>query len=167
MIAILRELFRHQAHADASILMAIKRHPVASHDQELRKLLHHILIAHRFWTHLGQGFSFSVEAESVVPDTLDEIVAQFQATQTQELVWLDQLEASDLERVLESQDIAGRQVSLGDALTQVCLHSQGHRAQCATRLRMLGGEPPPMDYLHWAKDRPLPAWGLSAPASTC
>ena len=32
-----------------------------------------------------------------------------------------------------------RQTTLGEALTQVCLHSHGHRAQCATRLRMLGG----------------------------
>ncbi len=158
MVAIFRELFHHQAHADASMLMAIKRHQAASNDPELRKLFHHILVAHRFWIHLCQGLPFSVEAENVVPATLDKIVARFQATQMQELVWLDQLEASDLARVLESQYIPGRQVTLGEALTQVCLHSHGHRAQCATRLRMLGGEPPPTDYILWVSDRPHPAW---------
>ena len=72
------------------MLIAIKRHQVASNDQELRKLFHHILVAHRFWIHLCQGLPFSVEAENVVPATLDEIAAPFQATQMQELVWLDQ-----------------------------------------------------------------------------
>ena len=80
------------------------------------------------------------------------------ATQEQALAWLDQLEASDLARVLESQFFPDRQITLGEALTQVCLHSQGHRAQCATRLRLLGGEPPSTDYIFWVKDRLLPAW---------
>ncbi len=158
MVAIFGELFHHQAHADASLLMAIKRHQAASNDQELRKLFHHILVAHRFFIHLCQGLPFSVEAENIVPATLDEIVAGFQATQVQELVWLDQLEASDLARVLETQYIPGGQATVGEALTQVCLHSHGRRAQCATRLRMLGGEPPLTDYIFWVKDRPYPAW---------
>ncbi len=158
MAAIFRELFRHQAHADASMLMAIKAHPMASNDQELRQLLHHILVAHRFWIHLCQALPLSVEAEKVVPATLDEIVARFQATQMQELAWLDQLEASDIGRLLETQYFPGRQIAVGEALTQVCLHSNGHRAQCATRLRTLGGEPPRSDYIIWVKDRPSPAW---------
>ena len=140
------------------MLMAIQRHEAASNDDELRKLLHHILVAHRFWIHLCQGLPFSVEAENIVPATLEEIIERFRATQMQELVWLDQLKASDLARVLESPYFPGRQVTVGEALTQVCLHSQGHRAQCATRLRTLGGEPPATDYILWLKDRPLPAW---------
>ena len=158
MVAILRELFRHQAHADASMLAAIKRHQVALVDQELRRLIHHILVAHRFWIHLSQGLPFNVEVENVVPRTLDELVARFQATQAQELAWLDRLQAFDLVRVLESPYLPIGPVTVGQALTQVCLHSHGHRAQCATRLRMLGGEPPPADYILWVKDRPDPTW---------
>jgi uncharacterized damage-inducible protein DinB len=42
---------------------------------------------------------------------------------------------------------------------QICLHSQGHRAQCASKLRALGGVPPVLDYVLWIKtDRPAPAW---------
>jgi uncharacterized damage-inducible protein DinB len=158
MIAILRELFRHQAHADASMLMAIKRHQVALIDQELRKLIHHILVSHRFWIHLSQGLPFNVEVESVVPATFDELAERFQTTQEQELAWLNQLQAVDLARVLESQYLPAGPVTVGEALTQVCLHSHGHRAQCAARLRMLGGEPPPADYILWAKNRPGPIW---------
>jgi uncharacterized damage-inducible protein DinB len=158
MVAILQELFRHQAHADASMLMAIKRHHVALIDQELRELIHHVLVSHRFWVHLSQGLPFNVEVENVVPATFDELAARFQATQAQELAWLDRLQAVDLARVLESQYLPAGPVTVGEALTQVCLHSHGHRAQCATRLRMLGGEPPPVDYVLWVKDRPDPIW---------
>jgi len=121
MVAIVRELFHHQAHADASMLMAIQRHEAASNDDELRKLVHHILIAHRYWIHLCQGLPFSVEAESVVPETLEKIVERFQATQKQELAWLDQLTESDSARVLESQYFPDRQITVGEALTQVFL----------------------------------------------
>jgi uncharacterized damage-inducible protein DinB len=38
------------------------------------------------------------------------------------------------------------------------MHSHGHRAQCATRLRLLGGTPPAMDFILWLKDRPVPDW---------
>jgi len=158
MTAIVRELFHHQAHADAAMLMAIKGHDVASNDDELRKVFHHILIAHRYWLHLGQGLPFSIEAESIVPATLQELIARFQATQAQEVAWLDQLNEADLARVVESPHLPGQQVTLGEALTQVCLHSQGHRAQCAARLRTLGGEPPPTDYILWVKARPSPVW---------
>jgi hypothetical protein len=85
-------------HADAPMLMAIKRHKVALVDQELRTLIHHILVSHRFWIHLSQGLPFNVEMENVVPATLDELAARFQATQMQELAWLDRLQAFDLAR---------------------------------------------------------------------
>lgn len=69
MVALVRDLFHHKAHADASMLMAVNRHEVASSDHELRKLFHHILVAHRFWIHLCQALRFSVETEDIVPAT--------------------------------------------------------------------------------------------------
>jgi len=71
MVSLFQELFRHQAHADSALLAAIQQHANASNDEELRKLLHHILVAHRFWLHLCQGLPFSVETEDVIPATLD------------------------------------------------------------------------------------------------
>jgi uncharacterized damage-inducible protein DinB len=43
-------------------------------------------------------------------------------------------------------------------MMQVVMHSQGHRSQCATRLRQLGGTPPAMDFVLWLKERPEPEW---------
>ena len=46
-----------------------------------------------------------------------------------------------------------------EALLQAVTHSHYHRAQNATRLRALGGEPPGTDLIVWyAKRRPAPRW---------
>jgi uncharacterized damage-inducible protein DinB len=158
MLAVLRDLFSHQAFTDAALLNAIRRHETAAGDHELRRLLHHILGAHRYWIHLSQGLPFSAVEESTVPDSLDLIVARYRATQEQEKVWLDRLRESDLARELETPFLPGRRIAIGDALMQVCMHSHGHRSQCATRLRALGGQPPVLDFIFWLKDRPAPVW---------
>jgi uncharacterized damage-inducible protein DinB len=158
MLATLRDLFRHQAYTDAALLGAIRQHETAAQDSGLRTLLHHILVAHRYWVHLGQGRPFVVEEETIVPDSLDLIAARFQVTHVEEQVWLDALQEADLTRTLESPFFPGRQIAMGDALMQVCMHSHGHRSQCATRLRALGGEPPILDFILWLKDRPTPVW---------
>jgi uncharacterized damage-inducible protein DinB len=158
MLAMIRDLFRHQAYADASMINAIKQHEIAAQDREIRTLLHHILAAHRFWIHLSQGFPLVVDDESVVPASLETIAAQYRATQMLEQEWLARIDESDLARTLESPYFPGRRICVGEALMQVCLRSQGHRSQCAVRLRLLGGEPPPVDYMLWLKDRHGPVW---------
>ena len=158
MLATLRNLFCHQAFTDAALLNAIRRHETAARDQELRTLLHHTLLAHRYWIHISQGLPFSVDEETTVPDSIDGIVARYRSTQVEEMVWLDGLRESDLARALESPFFPGRLIAMGDALMQVCMHSHGHRSQCATRLRALGGDPPSLDFILWLKDRPVPVW---------
>ena len=161
----LLDLFQHQAYADAAMVNAIRRHDMAARDELLRVLLHHILISHRFWIHVSQGLPFSVEDEREAPDSLDPLVSQYRDTQKQEREWLAQLEESDLSRTLESTFFPGRLIPLSDALMQVCLHSHGHRSQCATRLRQLGGEPPSLDFIVWVQDRPAPVWDESVSTS--
>lgn len=158
MIALVRELFHHQAYADAALINAIRAHDNASQDQELRLLLHHIHVSHRFWLHLCQEKPFSVESEKVAPDSIGAIAVRFQKTQEEEQAWLTGLREPDLIRTLESPHLPGRHITVSEALVQVCLHSQGHRSQCASRLRVLGGEPPLLDYIAWLKDRPSPVW---------
>ncbi len=48
-------------------------------------------------------------------------------------------------------------VSIREAMMQVVMHSQHHRGQCASRLRVFGGTPPTLDFIVWLKDRPA-AW---------
>ena len=137
---------------------AIRRHEIAARDQAILTLLHHILFAHRFWIHACQGLPFAMECESRVPGSLDAILSMYQETQKQEREWLAQLSEADLTRTVESAFLPGRRIPVREGLLQVCLHSQGHRSQCAARLKQLGGAPPGTDYIVWTKDRPMPPW---------
>jgi uncharacterized damage-inducible protein DinB len=152
------DLFRHQAHADAAMITAIRKHEAAAKDPQLRSLLHHILVAHRFWLYLTLAIPFNAEEESKVPDSIDEIAARYQETQARENDWLTTLNDSDLARLLESPYFPGRRIAVSEGMMQVCLHSQGHRSHAAALFRASGGQPPPTDFIFWLKDRPAPVW---------
>ena len=152
------DLLAHKGHADASMLTAIRQHPEAASDVELRVLLHHMLVANRFWLLTIVGQPFDGDTETRVPDSLAELIETFRATHERERAWVAGASDERLSRVLESPLIPGGRCLVSEALLQVCLHSQGHRAQCAKRLRSLGGTPPMTDFILWLVDRPAPAW---------
>jgi len=158
MLSMIRALFEHQAYADAALLNAVSRNESAARDPEIRTLFHHILVAHRFWIHLAQNLPFVRDDEARVPESLAQIAARFRATQDQEREWLAHMDEADLGRTLDVSYFPGRKIPVSDALMQVCLHSQGHRAQCATKLRAHGGEPPTVDFILWLQTRAAPAW---------
>jgi uncharacterized damage-inducible protein DinB len=140
------------------MIKAIRGHETAAQDVELLKILHHILLANRYWLLLSLGLPFVIEEESRIPESLEAIAARYRGTHEQEMKWISQVQEPDLAHVLESSFIPGHSCSVAQALMQVCLHSQGHRAQCATRLRLSGGMPPMLDFILWLKERPAPAW---------
>jgi len=158
MIAMLKDLIRHKVHANTALLKAIQQHEKAAQDEELLKLLHHILLANRFWFTLSLGCEFKVEKESQVPVSLNTLAAHYRDTHEEELKWISQIQEADLARKLETPFIPGYSFSVAEGMMQVCMHSQGHRSQCATRLRLLGGTPPAMDFILWLKERPKPDW---------
>lgn len=158
MLAMLQDMIRHKGHANAALLQAIRRHPAAAQDLELRRLLHHILLANRFWLSLSRGLPFAVEEESRVPESLAAVAARYRETHEQERDWLAQRREADLARRLETSFLPGHSLSVAQAWVQVCMHSHGHRAQCAARLRLLGGTPPGMDFVLWLKERSDAEW---------
>jgi uncharacterized damage-inducible protein DinB len=158
MVGMLQDLVQHKGYANAALLRAIRQHEPAAQDPELRKLLHHIILANRFWFLLSLNRPFSHDEESGIPVSLEAIAARYRETHAQELEWVSQLREPDLDRMLESPFIPARRVSVAQAVMQVCMHSHAHRAQCATSLRLLGGTPPVMDFVHWLKERPAPGW---------
>lgn len=158
MFVMLQDLIQHKGYANAALVKAIRRHDAAAQDEELRKTLHHIILANRFWLMLILGLPFSVEEESRTPESPEAIVALYRETHAQEMEWVSQIQEADLARMLETPFIPGYSYSVAEALMQVCMHSHGHRAQCATRLRLLGGTPPNMDFILWLKERPAPDW---------
>jgi uncharacterized damage-inducible protein DinB len=158
MLALLRDLTAHKGWANAALLRAIRQHAAAAADEDLCTLLHHILIANRFWLLACLAEPFDLEAESRVPDALDALVAGYRTTHEREVEWLATVEEGGLARILESSLIPGNRRSVSEALTQMALHAQGHRSQCATRLRQLGGTPPTTDFILWLSHRNTPEW---------
>lgn len=158
MLPLLKDLVLHKEYANASLLKAIRQHEPAAEDPELRKLLHHIILANRYWLFLILGRPFAVEEESRLPESIGGITALYRETHAQELQWIAQLHEDDLPRTLETPFIPGLRCSVAQAIMQVCLHSQGHRAQCASLFRSFGGDPPALDFILWLKERPAADW---------
>lgn len=153
MVSMLHDLIRHKVWANASLLNAIRQHEAAARDPDLQKLLHHTILANRFWLLLSLGLPFAQEEEARVPESLEGIEALYRETHAKELEWMSSIAEADLDRRLETPLVPGLSCSIAQALLQVCMHSQGHRAQCAAKFRELGGEPPGTDFILWVKER--------------
>ena len=158
MLQMLRDLIAHKGFADAALLKAIGQHEAAAADPEVRDLLHHILLANRFWLMSMLGQPFVLEEESHPAASFDALVRRFATTHADESAWLTAATVADLERTLKNPLIPGGECSIGQALVQVCLHSHGHRAQAAKLLRRRGGTPPPNDFILWLTHRRAAEW---------
>jgi uncharacterized damage-inducible protein DinB len=154
----LQDLIRHKGYTDAALLRAIRQHGPAANDSELLRLLHHILLANRFWLALSMNRPFVLEEESRMPESLEAWATRYRETHNEELAWASALTDEDLARTVESSFFPGTVYTVAQGFTQVCMHSHGHRSQCATRLRQLGGIPPVLDFIVWLQDRPPADW---------
>jgi uncharacterized damage-inducible protein DinB len=158
MLAMLRDLVAHNGHANAAMLAAIRGNAAAAADVEILDLLHHVLVANRFWlvTVLGQPFDFPHESRPA--SSLDELILRYGATHEQQSHWVGAATQADLERTLEHPLVPGGRCSVAQAFMQVCMHSHGHRAQCAKLLRRHGAVPPQTDFITWLVERPAAEW---------
>jgi uncharacterized damage-inducible protein DinB len=164
MIEMLRDLVAHKGHANAALLTAVRQNGAAASDPELWELLHHVLLANRFWLLAVLGLPFVHEDEARLSASFDALIQRYESTQAQEAAWLETATDADLARILEDARIPNGTCSVAQAFMQVCLHSHGHRAQCAKLLRRHRGVPPPTDFILWLTSRPGPEWPGS-PAS--
>jgi uncharacterized damage-inducible protein DinB len=156
MTRLLRDLVRHKGHANRVMLDAIAQHQPARTDAALLALLHHILVANRFWFLTSVGEPFVREREMQPPASFDSMVEAYAALQEREDAWIADLSEADLERVLETPHIPGGRCTVAEGMAQVCLHTQGHRSQVATMFRALGGTPPMTDFILWVTARSGP-----------
>ncbi len=154
----LRDLIAHNGHANALILNAVRDTPAAAADSEIDALLHHVLLANRFWLLSTRSLPFDYPHESRQAGSIDELARRYAETHDEQTAWLAEANEGDLGRVLESPMIPGGRSTVAQAFLQVCLHSHGHRAQLSKMLRRHGAVPPQTDFIVWLVDRPVPAW---------
>ncbi len=160
MLDLFRDLFRHEAWADAEHWRAIEANPAAAADAAIRERLNHIHIVQRWYLTLFRGNPMSADEAMRPIASRDELLNSFRCYHEGMRGLLEQMPVERLDEIVElaakPNPIA---VSVRDALLQVVMHSQNHRGQNARRLRELAGDAPLTDYLLWViKGRPEPAW---------
>jgi uncharacterized damage-inducible protein DinB len=158
MLAMLRDLVAHKGHANASLLSSVQQSAVAAADPDVRELLHHVLVANRFWALSILGLPFNAEEEVGSSRALAALVAGFRRTQELESSWLERACEADVARTIEGPLVPGRRCTVAQAIMQVCMHSQGHRAQCAKLLRRHGVTLPSTDFIVWLVHRSPGEW---------
>ena len=89
MLSMIEELMRYKWWANTTLLRAIEQHPAAAEDEELRKMLNHILFSNRFWLLTILGLPFVRETEMKLPENLAVIIDRFGETERLESEWLD------------------------------------------------------------------------------
>jgi uncharacterized damage-inducible protein DinB len=150
MLPIITQLIRHKWWANTNLLRSVDQCPPAAEHPELRKLLHLILVSNRYWLLLTLLLTlnqpFFDEREKRIPESHAALTTAFTQTEQVELDWLSCTTPSDLDRPLQPRALPGTTTTVAQAMIQVSLHSHGHRSQCSTRLRALGGIPSPMDF---------------------
>lgn len=159
---LLRDLFAHMEWADAEHWRTFDTLPAAFGDKDLFDRLHHIhSVQHAFFSIVGgQGGSFRMTSPVDFPSPAD-LGAYARQFHAQIGPLLDNLTEERLHEaiVVPWFKDPSFNVSVEQALTQVVMHSQHHRAQNASRFRALGGKPPTTDLILWYwKKRPPPNW---------
>jgi uncharacterized damage-inducible protein DinB len=162
MFSLLRDMFGHQAWADAEQWRAIEAVPAARDDTAVRNRLHHIhLVQQSFiWTVGSQTTAFTMTSPADFP-TFE--VLRTYARHVHGLIddELGRLSDADLAEQVSIPWFKDRALTItrAEALTQAVMHSQWHRGQNSTRLRELGATPPTLDLIVWYWiGKPAPRW---------
>jgi uncharacterized damage-inducible protein DinB len=152
MFSLLRDMFGHQAWADAEQWRAIAAVPAARDDAAVRNRLHHIHVVQQsfMWTVGRRTAPFSMTSPRDFPtfDALRSYARDVHRTMADEF---GRLSDTDLAGSVAIPWFKDRPLTItrAEALTQAAMHSQWHRAQNATRLRELGATPPTLDLIVW------------------
>ena len=154
MIELIQSLFAHMAWADSAILKAVAAQDGAFADDQLRKWLHHMVTVESFYVSRCQQRPFDMERFKQIPSDMGELERQFQETHADAAAYAARLDEAELGHSIEFPVAAWKHFRppVRDALMQVAMHSEHHRAQVAMRLRALGGAPPATDYILWVRD---------------
>lgn len=157
----LQELYGHQEWADAEHWRAFEAHPAALEDKAIRdRLLHIHQVQHAFlWVTSPERPQFAFKKLEDFSS-----MADLKNYAQEGLTGLNQLsKKADPDRMETVIDVPWfkppAKISVRQALTQAAMHSHYHRGQNATRLRELGGVPPPTDFIIWLhKGKPPAQW---------
>jgi uncharacterized damage-inducible protein DinB len=160
----LRDLVAHEAWADALHWRALEACANALADAAIQQRLRHLHLVQRSFLATSRG------DKARVRELFAEIEDQLPLPALKREVLRYQREVRDFVEAAGDSALEQRvtipwfndpplALSVGQAMLQSVMHSHYHRAQNATRLRELGGEPPLSDLIVWYwKGRPAADW---------
>lgn len=159
---LLLDFYGHQAWADAEHWRAVGAHPAARGDKTTRDRLHHIAIVQRAFLWAAgdrqEPFAFTKPEDFKSFGDLRTYAREHHDRLLPFIATLGDARLADTIGIPWFTD-PPLSITVGEALTQCAMHSHYHRGQNATRLRELGGEPAPTDFIFWLwKARPAAAW---------
>jgi uncharacterized damage-inducible protein DinB len=145
--ALLRDLARHQAWADAAHFKALRENTKLLEDSEIRNRLNHTIAALRRLTRLAKGETEDRSDSSEI-DSADELQAALERANSELIAALDTVDHQSVVDLPRGPRGPWR-APAGVLLLQAVTHSQHHRGQNASRMRQLGAAPPLTDFLIW------------------
>jgi uncharacterized damage-inducible protein DinB len=144
---LLKDMARHQAWADNEYWKVFHEHSALLEDSEIRKRMNHMLMALRMLTGLARGetpdpsgmkdIDSAAELEAALGKANRELMEAAGTIDFQKMIALPRGPRGPWE------------APAGVLLLQAITHSQHHRGQNASRMRLLGATPPMTDFVLW------------------
>lgn len=141
--AILLDMARHQAWADAAHWKTLRENTALREDAEIRKRLNHMLMTLKMLTTLARGQTPDVAGMKEI-DSIDELEVSMGKAHGD---LATTLASADLDKMiaLPRGPKGPFEAPAGVLMLQALTHSQHHRGQNASRMRQLGATPPMTD----------------------
>jgi uncharacterized damage-inducible protein DinB len=159
------DLFRHQEWADAGHWRAVRACPAAAGDKALFDRLHHIHLVQRAFLWAWEGgtgpFTVTKPKDFASLDALRDFAREYHGRVHGVLEAIAPGRLDDRVVLPWLEPIAKAPLRVGESMLHAAMHSHYHRAQNATRLRELGGEPPQpsTDFVLWVVlGKPQASW---------
>lgn len=165
-ITALRDLYRHMEWADAAVWASVLASAGGRGDAKLLGCLHHLHVVQRVFLRAwrGEPYDAPYPAFDDAPSLMlwgrgyyGEAFAHLGALSDEKLA--EPMAVAWAAMVERAMGRPPETTTVGETVLQVALHSLYHRGQVNARLREVGGEPPPVDYIAWVwLGRPAPGW---------
>jgi uncharacterized damage-inducible protein DinB len=161
----LNALMDHMEWADAAVWRAALK--LGSADPRLHKLLLHLHSTQRAFLQVWRSAPLNLPSESKYPDLpsilafgrtyyeeAKQVVAnadEAQRTRLMPIQWADSYTARFNKKAVAA--------TFEETVHQITTHSTYHRGQVNARIKELGGEPPPVDFIIWVwLQKPAAEW---------
>ena len=155
--------------ADATVWQGVLKHFSENNNSGLSKLLFHIHTVQRAFYYVWTKQSLNFPKETDFPD-MQGIAKWGKEFHTLVKEFLNKSNQNDLNKIIEIpwaiklEKIIGRKpesTTFEETMLQVAMHSAYHRGQVSVRLRELGGQPQPNDFIYWVwLGKPGAVWDL-------